>query len=198
VIGLFVIVAHALYLWLAVSVTLFAARRARTRFGSKGATTAIVVSVLVFLLIPIWDELLGIYQFRRLCEQESGVKIYGRLELPKSFYSETGTPLFVHANGDIDGWANKKRPGEQTDLYRYVKFERRDETVPAFVEMKKSNSCMMSSATGKWLMCRTRFVNLGGWWRSVSYISLFHGTGRGCGETIDYRKVHNSVFFSAR
>lgn len=74
------------------------------RIPRKGSRKALVASlvVLIFILIPTWDVLLGRWYFRHLCETEAGIKVYRQVELPAEYWDAEGRPRFIKENGDVD------------------------------------------------------------------------------------------------
>ena len=71
----------------------------------KSTITKALVSVAAFALIfplPVIDEIIGNFQVDKLCREEAGVKIYGKLELGPEFFNADGTANFINpVNGNI-------------------------------------------------------------------------------------------------
>ncbi|OGT29224.1 MAG: hypothetical protein A2W28_09385 [Gammaproteobacteria bacterium RBG_16_51_14] len=58
--------------------------------------------VLVFVLIPTWDMILGRVYLNHLCSTEAGVKVYQTVELPAEYWDKEGRPRFMNARGVIN------------------------------------------------------------------------------------------------
>jgi len=169
-IGLYVLVTHGLYIWLAVWSTKKVAHMATTRAGRIVGHVAAVGVIAIFMLIPIWDELLTLPTYYELCRTEAGVHIYGKMALPKEFYSKSGVPLFIHNNGDIDGYFNKRGRDDKTDLYKYVRFEGGEKFINTMpTPIKRYWDCVLDRANNRKLACNTLFSTTNGWWSKVFF-----------------------------
>lgn len=82
-IGLSVLLAVFVYFWLARFVV--------RRVGNRAAKYAVIV---VFILIPTWDIILGKLYLSHLCSTEAGAKVYRTVELPAEYWDEKGRPKF--------------------------------------------------------------------------------------------------------
>jgi hypothetical protein len=74
------------------------------RIPKQGKHKALVaiIGVVVFLLIPTWDEILGRIYLRHLCATKAGVKVYKTVELPAKYWDESGEPRFFNQSGYLD------------------------------------------------------------------------------------------------
>lgn len=117
-----------------------------------------VVGVLAFgviLMSPLTDEIIGKIQFDKLCREEAGVKIYGKLELGPEFFNADGTPNFI----DRSKWF-----GIDERMERLVEFgEYPNQDIESLVGIWKRAIFVKDRTTGKPLAVRTGFTNGGGW-----------------------------------
>lgn len=61
-----------------------------------------LVVFLVFLALPVADEIAGRIYFNHLCETEAGIKVYQTIELPAEYWDEDGKPKFYdESNGNF-------------------------------------------------------------------------------------------------
>jgi hypothetical protein len=74
------------------------------RIPKKGKHKALVAvtGIVVFLLIPTWDEILGRIYLRHLCATKAGVKVYKTVELPAEYWDENEQPIFMNSRGVLD------------------------------------------------------------------------------------------------
>lgn len=87
-IALFFLAVLIFYIIVAIFCTVFVART----FSDVPKTKAVlvIVTALIFLLIPIWDVVPGQLYFHHLCETEGGLKIYKTAEDVDGFYQTEG------------------------------------------------------------------------------------------------------------
>lgn len=117
-----------------------------------------VIGVLAFSLffpLPLIDEIIGKFQFDKLCREEAGVKIFGKLELGPEFFNADGTPNFFTGN---NWFGIDKRMNEIVAL----------ETAPSekfesLVRLDKTRLLIKSRLNNSNLAMITSFVNGGGW-----------------------------------
>ena len=67
--------------------------------GLKGLIGLLTFAIL--LPLPLIDEIIGKIQFDKLCREEAGVKIYGKLKLGPEFFNADGTPNFVNKKTNL-------------------------------------------------------------------------------------------------
>lgn len=169
-IGLYVLVTHGLYIWLAILATKKAARIVTEYAGRTAGYIAVIGLIAIFVLIPIWDELLSLPKYYKLCRTEAGVHVYGKMNLPKELYSKTGEPLFIHDNGDIDGYFNRRWNYDKTELYKYVRFDRGENFINTTqVPIKKTWDCAISRVSNRKLACVVVFGTTKGWWSKIFF-----------------------------
>ncbi len=105
-------------------------------------------AVLVIVLahwIAWFDNAIAEREFAKLCKEQAGTKIYRTVELGPEYFSESGTPIFVTAEKEID---NARLPSEykfeagewesvpfvtSANRLRYAVVDQRDQTVVAEV-----------------------------------------------------------------
>ena len=114
------------------------------------------VSVLVFAAIfpvPLIDEIIGKFQFDKLCREEAGVKIYGKLELGPEFFNADGKPNFEVSRGQLD-----ERMERIVELSPFT-FER----IRSPVDLGRGTFRIFDRRNGKELARIIGFNNRGGW-----------------------------------
>ncbi len=175
------------YLGSAMAIGIWVTIRTHRKHGKVAAVLAAVFVLITTLVIPIWDILLTLPRYQQLCKQEAGLKIFGRMPLPKKFYSEAGEPLFF-SRGHIDGYFGRQ-PQDKTDLYRYVQFRSGDEILRGTpVHIKKRWSCIVRRSNNEPLSCETAFATLDGWWGFGNYSCEWAGAS--------FEQVQEKVFFA--
>ena len=90
-IALMVLVAATVYLVIGS----FIVKRIPNKWG-KG------VAIIVMLLIPTGDAIVGRIYLNHLCSTEAGVKAYRTVELPAEYWDALGGPKFLASNGFVD------------------------------------------------------------------------------------------------
>lgn len=90
-IGLSILLAVVIYVWLARFVT--------KRIANQAAK---YIAIALFTLIPTWDIIPGKLYFNHLCESEAGVKIFETMELPAEYWDQQGKPRFFNEHGYLD------------------------------------------------------------------------------------------------
>jgi len=155
----------AIYIAIVVLVTRAVARAARTVTAKWIAGT---ICAVVFLLIPTWDEFIGRYYFKRLCEAEGGMRVYKHVELGLEYWYPDGTPKFIKANGEVDKTVLKERLEFKRDY--------QDESGNVF-HLRKTTEGIVDKQNGQLLGAYTYFIHFGGW---LVNSTGFHVTGRDC------------------
>lgn len=164
-IALTLLAVFTFYIVVAILVTRFFVKRARTRKGKwlKGLATTVI-----FVLIPTWDAILGTIYFRYLCATEGGPKIYKSVKLSKEYFNKDGEPAFVPGGP----WPIVERLGDQfTKSYDGV------DSLNRLFEIKKTAITIKAQQSGVVLGTYTYFINFGGW---VKNHAGFHVTGTSC------------------
>lgn len=77
-------------------------RIARRQTGTRRKIGVAILSLAVFAIAPILDELVGRFYFSYLCTYKAGLTVYQQVELPGEYWNEDGTPTFVKPDGDLD------------------------------------------------------------------------------------------------
>jgi hypothetical protein len=132
------------------------ARKVARWIPIESMITKAVSSVLAFGLffpLPLIDEIIGKFQFDKLCREEAGVKIYGKLELGPEFFNADGTPNFFPSSGEIDD--RMKRIIEFTELPI--------ENITDTIEIHRYVRPIKERKNGAVLATLTSFSTSGGW-----------------------------------
>ncbi len=112
------------------------------------------IAIAVFVLIPMWDEILSSIFFQRFCIEEGGAKIYRSIELGKEFFNADGSPKFINEHG----YRN------QSILEPYFDFRRNSQKIElGFTTIEKDIETIVDKKTGEILGSRTIFRKFGGW-----------------------------------
>jgi hypothetical protein len=110
----------------------------------------------VLFLLPLADEIVGKFLYDKLCREEAGVKIYGRLELGPEFFKSDGTPNF------IDKETKLMLPANAMDAYvEYVFLPA--ERLPSPAKLLKTRMQFRNKSSGELLAESTAFGMYGGW-----------------------------------
>lgn len=180
-IAISVIVALVIYVWIAVKVT----RWLVSLPGISGARWLITLSsVVIFILLPIWDEIAGRIYFRHLCETEGGIKVYKTVELGPEYWNPDGSGKFITIEAERDGKL-------LVPDYSWKSQWNRD--FNKVLNIAKQQYSVVEVSTGTEMASRTFFVNFHGW--SINH-SFAHVTGDRC-PSLDaptYRELLERVF----
>ena len=82
-IGLSVLIALVLYVYLAKVAIQFLGKRAKSKLVKY-------LTIAIFVLIPTWDLIPGRLYFNHLCKKEGGIKIFKTIEVDKSYFQANG------------------------------------------------------------------------------------------------------------
>ena len=119
----------------------------------------ILIGLLAFgvlMPLPLIDEIIGKFQFDKLCREEAGVKIYGKLELGPEFFNADGTPNFINKK------TNLIFPDKVMDPYvEFVTMPVERLTSPA--TLYKMRLQVRRREDGKLIAEKTAFGIYGGW-----------------------------------
>lgn len=139
------------YISVAILVTRFFIKRAKTRKGKwlKGLAT-----VAIFVLIPTWDAILGTIYFRYLCATEGGVHVYKVVELAPEYWNADGSPAFMDPNGNTDETLFANRFAYRTKV---------EEKYSGKFNIDKYIDVLLNKDTQEVLGTRTSFLYFGGW-----------------------------------
>jgi hypothetical protein len=157
-IGLMMLLALVIYVWLARLAVKFIANR-----------TAKYAVAALFILIPTWDIVLGRLYLNYLCSTEAGVKVYRTVKLSSEYWDTNGRAKFLKQNGDFDSTFFKGR------------FKESRLTVPIgpFFKIDEIRQQLVDSSNQKVLGEVVSFMYWGGW---VSRNSGLHNSATDCGE----------------
>lgn len=155
----------AIYIIVAILVTRFFIKRARTRQGKwlKG-----LAAVAIFVLIPTWDAILGTIYFRYLCATEGGVRVYKVVELRPEYWTSEGKPKFLGHGGGLD----EEMLGGQ---YQYQRSSQ-ENYVPLF-KIDKDRKVVIERTTGQPVGQLIWFLYWGGW---LANSTGFHVSAASC------------------
>lgn len=180
-IAIAVIVALAVYVWVATKATRWLARRPSTS-SSKWLIT--LFSAGVFISLPIGDEIAGYIYFRHLCETEGGVRVYKTVELGPEYWNPDGSSKFITVEAEREG--KILVPGYSWESQWTRDFDK------AF-NLAKQRYSVVEVSTGNEIASKTFFVNFHGWLINHSFA---HVTGDRCPsqDTPTYRGLLERVF----
>jgi hypothetical protein len=134
--------------------------------GSK-AIPLLIVSILVGAVL-FWDVIPGRIEFKRLCETESGIRIYKRVTLEPEYRGVEFPDNFYIYNQMPIGKRYPERLEEVNDL-------------PGPAKIKRTRSLIVDASTGNVLGSSTVFRYGGGWFSQT--VSTAPGAGGGrCGD----------------
>lgn len=156
--GLYVLASAAIAWLLATMLTL----RAKHKWSRWGV--AALLAPIVFLL-PVADEIVGYFQFERLCEEAKEVKIYGTLLAGEDLYRSDGQWRIGLQEGDPDQRLRDWKAAQKA-LDTYV---RRDlgaltpQEVPATIPIYRYDTRIFDVKTGKMLAEWRKYGTNGGW-----------------------------------
>jgi hypothetical protein len=152
VIGLSVLIALVLYVYLAKVTIQFVGKRAKSKLAKY-------LTIAMFVLIPTWDIIPGRVFFQHLCETEAGVKALKTVELDRSYFKPDGKP-------------DDKKLAERYPQMN--KFERNFSTI---FHIAKTESTIHDKETGEVLGTAANFSYRGGW---LTVSVLVDATGSSC------------------
>jgi len=156
---------YLLWAVLYVALSIAAARLLAGAFAqapwARRATIAAVLAVL--LILPFADEIVGYFQFERLCEQAREVKVHGTIPVGEELYTPQGKWRIDLAEGDPDE-RFKNRFRAQQALDSYIRSENRG--LPAAgsaIDIRAREIKIFDARTGRVLAEWRQFSTPGGW-----------------------------------
>lgn len=164
-IAISLILAFAMYVWIAVKTTRWLASLPST---SSAKWFVMISSAAVFILLPIWDEIAGRIYFRHLCESEGGIKVYKTIELGSAYWNPDGTPKFIIGRLLVD----RKLLADKLGFERNTQDESQ-----SFFRIRTSKEIVRIRETDDVLGSYSHFIHYGGWVRNHSGL---HVTGKIC------------------
>lgn len=147
-----------------------------------------IIALVIFIIIPTWDEIIGRIYFKNLCETEAGVKIFKTVELGKEFFLRSGE-IDMNTAGRLPA-----KGGEVNTLRIETRFPviRRSTEVSQIFKINKYEVSITEKATNNVLARHTNFSYFGGW---LARHSTPHVTGIRCPLPDDsYRQFYSATF----
>ena len=144
-------------------------QRAKTRWWSRGL--ALLLLPVVFMA-PLADEIVGNYQFNRLCEEAKEVTVYGTHPVGEELYMPDGQwrrsyILHMENSGQIGHEEARVESNRLQKLYeslvRYGETPKFPEVVPAAVPIWRYHERLYDNADGRLLAEWTQYGRSGGW-----------------------------------
>jgi len=191
VIGLGVIGSLALYIfagWMII-------RWVRGRLDPGAKKTLATVILWAFLLVaPIADDLIGLWNFKQVCAQEAGVRVYGKPVTAKGFLTNLPPGGWIERYGyhyiDYEPFPGKivrktrNKSGVIVDepvSQSKAKYAVRYSVANRLGHVRSVRYEIMSLSTGEVFATQTALSYSGGWiQRQLAYIG--GGTGYSCSE----------------
>ncbi|MEX2517365.1 MAG: hypothetical protein WD572_10755 [Gammaproteobacteria bacterium] len=142
-----------------------------------------ILTVLVFVLIPTWDVLLGRLYFNYLCETEGDIKIHNQAELPTEHW-EDGVPRD----------RLERLPGRGFEILIGEKFIIESHTIKNYGEpfrIDKEHKVLNNRVTDEVLSEFIYFIYWGGWLINASGL---HRSGVSCPSYRLISKLYSETF----
>jgi hypothetical protein len=134
--------------------------------GVRARVTAALMITLAITLTLTWDILLGKNEYHRLCETESGIRIYKRVKLELEYRAVEFTDNF-YTYRQLP--MARRYPVHLTEL----------DDLPGPAKIERVRYVVSDASTGEALGSLTRFFYHGGWFENHFRISP--GGGVSCG-----------------
>lgn len=135
------------------------------------------------LSLPVIDEIIGKYQFEKLCSQLEGVKYYGKVQLGPEFYFEDGTPKWVARDYSL-AEANRAIAFHDDELGQYIRRVDTDgRQLGLLMPILERVVRFESAITGELLAEYRWYSNRGGWLNRPWGIERTCGLGEEAAET---------------
>lgn len=125
------------------------------------------IALIVFVLIPTWDEIIGRVYFQYLCSTEGGITVHKTVALPTEYWDGRGRPIFITANGFVD----KER------LSMFATFTRRHQDEQNSLYRIRKTTDLISDGNGQIAGEYSYFIHFGGWF--INSIGI-HVSGSDC------------------
>jgi hypothetical protein len=148
----------------ALGVTL--THRARARWP-RWVAAGILAPIVFFL--PLADEIVGAYQFERLCEQAKDVKIYGTIPVGLELYTPDGKWRIGLQEGELEQRL-KDWDRAQKALDSHVRWDlgpTMPQEVPAAIPIRRYENKIFDAKTGRLLAEWRQYGTSGGWFGRV-------------------------------
>lgn len=121
-----------------------------------------LIGIIVIILIPTWDVILGRAYYHSLCATQSGAKVYKKVELPAEYWDEDGHSTFL--DDFIAG--NKDRVTLEIDEEFHKNYEFKSKMIklhPHFFYIKKKQRSVIEYVSEETLGIYTTYFYSGGW-----------------------------------
>lgn len=116
----FVVILTPLWLFaLTCVVAIFVAFKVAKRFKGFAAIAVGITSLLVVVLLPFLDSIVGYLLFQHYCTK-TGPRFYETLTLPATYWDEKGQPTFIRPDGRLKRELLADRVGARTSSAPYV------------------------------------------------------------------------------
>jgi len=141
----------------------------------KSKRNAWLIGIIVIILIPTLDVILGRIYFHTLCTVQGGAKIYKQVELSSEYWDEEGVPIYIY--GQYPKYANRVR--SELEEKFYARYQKRSKTTmrrPNFFNIEKDLTTVTDSQTKELLGTFTTIIYFGGWLVNTTAIGGASGT----------------------
>lgn len=152
-IGLYIIFVGVVYVLLGLFI---ANRLVRLAIKPFHKTLIALAVVLIFVLIPIWDIILGQLYFKYLCETEGGIKIYKQVILLEKYWDERSNPAFITSVGKFD-------PEPLNNQYKFINIHQAPDSVAEFLNIEQTVKSIIKTESDEILGQYILFYYFGGW-----------------------------------
>ena len=147
----FVIGIPLLYLVISLLVTIFFAKKTNHQIKR---ISVILICLIVFAVIPVFDEIPNRLYYKHICETDGGVKVFKTIKLSPEYYTEGGNPKYLTANGSFDESALGNK-------YKFINVW--DRNFNKTYNIAKDYYQITEVSTGEILGTETSFVYFKGW-----------------------------------
>lgn len=144
------------------------------------------------LALPLIDEIIGKYEFEKLCSQLQGMKYYGKVQLGPEFYFEDVTPKRVARDTALP--ESRQVSEFNQNMMRVVQWTKpRDKNISAVIKVTLYVQQVMVAETGSLLAEIRWFTNNGGWTGSSWGAPILSRNSCGRGPHIRDDKIYDSI-----
>ena len=154
----YVLICGALAWAIAVMIT----RRAKRR-STRWIAAALLLPIV--LALPLADEIIGRYQFDRLCEKAKDVKIYGTIPVGEDLYTPDGKWRIGLQEGSPSSRAKEWKRAQEV-LAKYIRLDlgsAMPHEVGAAIPIRRYDTKILNIKTGELLAEWQQFGTSGGW-----------------------------------
>lgn len=107
------------------------------------------ITLVVFVLLPIWDILPSRLYFEHLCEKEAGIKVLRMVEVDQTYFKPNGLP------------------DDKKLLARFIQSNRWNQDFSSWAHIAKIEWSIQDRETGELLGIATDFTYYGGWVETI-------------------------------